>query len=100
MVPSEAFIEFVKTTTCNVSITANGLADGGDLVFLDIMQYFARGFNLDTFIKSFANDNSSHKLYFPYEYLSSYDRLAETEMAPYEAYVSELRQENQLHAEY
>ena len=76
------------------------MGDGGGFVFLDIMQYLAPGFNLDTFIKSFADDNSSHKSYFPYEYLNSYDKLAETEMPPYEAFVSELRQENQLDSEY
>ena len=41
--------------------------------FLDIMQYLAPRFNLDTFIKSFADDTSSHKLYFPYKYVNSYD---------------------------
>ena len=100
LAPSEASIQFVKKTTRYVSITVNGLGDGGGFVFLDIMQYLAPGFNLDTFIKSFADDNSSHKSYFPYEYLNSYDKLRETEMPPYNAFVSELRQENQLDSEY
>ena len=100
LVPSETAIQFVKKTTRYVSITVNGLGDGGGFVFLDIMQYLAPGFNLDIFIKSFADDNSSHKSYFPYEYLNSYDKLTETKMPPYEAFVSELRQENQLDSEY
>ena len=100
LVPSEASIQFVKKTTLYVSITVNGLMDGGGFVFLDIMQYLAPGFNLDTFIKSFAGDTSSRKSYFPYEYMDSYDKLRETEMPPYEAFVSELRQENQLDSEY
>ena len=93
-------IEFVKKTTRYVSITVNGLSNGGGFVFLHILQYLAPGFNLDTFIKSFAGDNSSHKSYFPYEYLSSYARLSETELPPYDAYFSKLRQENQLDSEY
>ena len=100
LVSSEASIQFVKKTTRYVSITVNGLEDGGGFVFLDIMQYLAPGFNLDTFIKSFADDNSTHKSYFPYEYLDSYEKLTRTEMPPYEAFVSELRQENQLDSEY
>ena len=100
LVPLEASIQFMKKTTRYVSLTVNGLGDGGGFVFLDIIQYLAPGFNLDTFIKSFADDNSSHKSYFPYEYLNSYDKLAETEMPSYEAFVSELRQENQLDSEY
>ena len=100
LVPSEASIKFVKKTTRYVSITVKGLGDGGGFTFLDIMQYLAPGFNLDTFIKSVADDTSSHKSYFPYEYLDSYDKLTETEMPPYEAFMSELRQENQLDSEY
>ena len=82
VVPSEASIQFVKKTTRYVSITVNGLSNGGCFVFLDIMQYMAPGFNLNTFIKSFADKTSSHKSYFPYEYVNSNDRLAETEMPP------------------
>ena len=100
LVPSEVSIQVVKKTTRYVSITVNGLGDGGGFVFLDIMQYMAPGFNLDTFIKSFADNTSSHKSYFPYEYLNSYDKLTETEMPPYDAFVSKLRQENQLDSEY
>ena len=100
LVPSEASIQFVKKTTRYVSLTVNGLMDGGGFVFLYIMQYLAPGFNLDTFIKSFAGETSSHKSYFPYEYMDSYDKLTETQMPPYEAFVSELRQENQLDSEY
>ena len=105
IVPSaEKSIHFVKKTSRYVSITVNGLSDGGGFVFLDIMQYLAPGFNLDTFIKSFAGENyatgDGGKSYFPYEYIDSYDRLAETEMPPYCAFYSQLRQENQLESEY
>ena len=90
----------MKRTTFYVSITVSGLSDGCCFVFLDIMQYLAPGFNLDIFIKSFAGDKSCHKLYFPYEYVDSHDRLAETELPPYDAFVMELQQENQLDSEY
>ena len=55
----------------------NGLSDGGRFVFLDIMQYLAPGFTLDTFIKLFAGEEYATgvggKSYFPYEYMDSYD---------------------------
>ena len=105
IVPSaEKSIHFVKKTSRYVSITVNGLFDGGGFVFLDIMQYLAPGFNLDTFIKSFAGEDyatgDGGKSYFPYEYMDSYERLAETEMPPYSAFYCQLRQENQLESEY
>ena len=100
LVPSEASIQFVKKTTCYVSTTLNGLSDGGGFVFLDIKQYLSLGFNLDTLMKPFADATSSNKSYFLYEYLNSYDRLAKTEMPPYDACVCKLRQEDQLVSEY
>ena len=105
IVPSaEKSIHFVKKTSRYVSITVNGLSDGRGFVFLDIMQYLAPGFNLDTFIESFAGEDyatgDGGKLYVPYEYIDKYDRLAETEMAPYTAFYSQLRQENQVESEY
>ena len=58
IVPSaEKSIHSVKKTSRYVSITVNGLSDGGGFVFLDIMQYLAPGFNLDTFIQSFAGED-------------------------------------------
>ena len=101
IVPSEASIEFVKKTSRYVSLTINGLHAEGGLVFLDVMQYLAPGFNLDNFIRSFAaTSGDQQKSYFPYEYLDGYDRLGETSMPPYEAFYSRLRQENQLDSEY
>ena len=82
----------------------NGLSDGGGFVFLDIMQYLAPGFNLDTFIKSFAGEDYATgdrgKSYFPYKYMDNYGRLTETGMPPYTAFYSQLQQENQLESEY
>ena len=97
-------IHFVKKTSRYVSITVNGLSDRGGFVFLDIMQYLAPGFNLDTCIKSFAGEDyatgDGGKSYFPYEYMDNYNRLTETEIPPYSAFYSQLHQENQLESEY
>ena len=104
MPSAEKSIHFVKKTSRYVSITVNGFSDGGGLVFLDIMQYLAPGFNLDTFIKSFAGEDYATgergESYFPYEYMDNYDRLTETDMPPYTAFYSQLRQENHLESEY
>ena len=105
LVPSaEQSIHFVKKASRYVSKMVNGLSDGAGFVFLDIMQYLAPGFNLDTFITSFAGEEyatgDGGKSYFPYEYMDRYDQLAEIEMPPYSAFYSQLRQENQLASEY
>ena len=88
-----------------MSLTVYGLPhDAGGFVFLDIMQYLAPGFKLDTFIKSFGGDGDStdsanSKSYFPYEYIDSYEKLSETEMPPHDAFYSNVKQENVLDAD-
>ena len=107
---SDDSLEFVKkSSTRYMSLTVYGLPhDVGGFVFLDVMQYLAPGFNLDTFIKSFSSSSDeegdttddNNKSYFPYEYIDSYDKLTETELPPYDAFYSKLKQENVLDAEY
>ena len=101
---SDESVEFVKkSSTRYMSLTVYGLPhEAGGFVFLDIMQYLAPGFNLDTFIKSFSphHDDANNKSYFPYEYIDSYDKLEETELPPYDAFYSKLKQENVLDSEY
>ena len=99
---SDDSIEVIKKSSSRyMSVTVYGLPHGaGGFVFLDIMQYLAPGFNLDTFIKSFSSLPSDSKSYFPYEYIDSYDKLQETELPPYESFYSKLKQENVLDAEY
>ena len=98
---SDNSIEVIKKSSSRyMSITVYGLPQGaGGFVFLDIMQYLAPGFNLDTFIKSFSS-SSDTKSYFPYKYIDSYDKLWETQLPPYDAFYSKLKQENVLDAEY
>lgn len=47
---------------------------GGRFKFLDITQYIPPDYNLDKYITAF-NPNGCKKSIFPYEYVSSYDRL-------------------------
>ena len=99
---SDDSIEVIKKSSSRyMPITVYSLPHGaGGFVFLDIMQYLAPGFNLDTFIKSFSSVPSDSKSYFPYEYIDSYDKLQETQLPPYDAFYSKLKQENVLDAEY
>ena len=99
---SDDSVEFVKkSSTRYMSVTVYGLPhDAGGFIFLDIMQYLAPGFNLDTFMFSPGYDDDNTKSYFPYEYIDSYEKLKETEMLPYDASYSTLKQENVLDAEY
>ena len=74
------------------------------MVAVSSFWYLAPGFNLDTFIQSFAGDDyatgDGGKSYFPYEYMDNYDRLAEADVPLYTAFYSQLREENQLESEY
>ena len=98
---SDDSIEVIKKSSSRyMSITVYSLPHGaGGFVFLDIMQYLAPGFTLDTFIKSFSS-SSDTKSYFPYEYIDSYDKLEETQLPAYGSSYSKLKQENVLDAEY
>ena len=103
-------INFIKKQSRYVSMTISSLSspsspysiDYGGLQFLDLMQYLAPGFSLSDFIRSFGDgDDEQQKSYFPYEYMDSYDKLGSvTDLPPYTAFYSRLKDTNVLNAEY
>jgi hypothetical protein len=66
--------------------------------FLDIKNYLSPGSSYDQFIKAY--DIQDNKEYFPYEYLSSAAVLKETQLPPYDAYFSTLKNCNVLAVEH
>ena len=70
----------------------------GEFKFLDISNFVAPGFSYDKFIKSYEIE--LHKSYFPYEFLTSFAKLDHTELPPYDAFFSSLKNCNVLEEEY
>ena len=69
------------------------------LKFLDVRNYLAPGLNYDGWCK--ANGCALEKLFFPYEWLDSYEKLNHLGPVPKEAFYSSLKGENPLsHQEY
>ena len=66
--------------------------------FLDIAQFVAPGHSYSTFLK--ALDTSVGKGYFPYEYMTSFEKLDEETLPPIEAFYSSIKKENVLESEY
>lgn len=100
-------IKFIKKTSKYVSVSIHGLKaidDGsyiGSLAFLDVMQYLAPGFTLDNFCKSFCTlRDENEKFVFPYEFLTSYERLEDEPVPEYRECYSYLKQCNILHEEF
>ena len=60
-----------------------------NLRFLDVKAYLAPGYSYASYLKAF--DVEEQKGFFPYEYLTSVTKLAETELPPKEAFHSSLR---------
>ena len=58
----------------------------------------APGFSYDKFIKSY--DIELHKSFFPYEFCSSFEKLEHTQLPPYEAFFSSLKNCNVLEEEF
>jgi hypothetical protein len=65
---------------------------------LDICNYLAAGTSYSQFLKAFQIEEK--KSYFPYEYLSSFEKLNETSLPPYDSFYSSLKQANLLNIEY
>ena len=63
-----------------------------NLKFLDILNYIAPGFDYENFIKAYQC--KMEKGFFPYEYVTSLDKLDETSLPPHSAFYSKLRQKN------
>ena len=59
------------------------------LKFLDVLQFFAPGYNLKSFFKAFGV--SEQKGFFPYDYFTHADQLDETTLPPYETFYSTIK---------
>ena len=68
--------------------------------FLDITNYLPPGTSYANFLKSF--EVAEQKFYFPYEFLTSFEKLSQTCLPPYpsEEWYSSLKEQDILHAEY
>ena len=62
------------------------------LNFLDISSYIGRDCNLQKYLTTFKAKQS--KGFFPYEYITSIDKLKETKFPPHSAFFSKLKNEN------
>ena len=65
-----------------------------NLVFLDITNYLSPGSSYSSYLKAFHVPEA--KGFFCYEYVTSFDRLLEPELPPYEAFYSKLNGNNPL----
>ena len=68
--------------------------------FIDITNYLPPGTSYANFLKSF--EIKEKKFYFPYEFLTSYEKLSQTCLPPYPSqdWYSSLKDADLLHAEY
>ena len=66
--------------------------------FLDLSNFLAPGTSYSQFLKAYGVPES--KLFFPYEYLDSFERLSETEFPVYETFYSTLKKCNVLEADH
>ncbi len=66
--------------------------------FLDISNYLSPGISYSQYLKAFNIEES--KFFFPYEYLTSIDKLSETSLPPHSAFYSSLKQCNISYDEY
>ena len=69
----------------------------GDIQLLDIMNFLGGATSLDSFLE--AHKTSESKRFFPYEWLNHPDKIQNTELLPYDAFYSKLRDFNPLEAE-
>ena len=66
--------------------------------FLDVKLFLAPGISYDSFLKSYKC--KVRKSHFPYEYMTSFEKLQEPHLPPYESFESSLKQGNTLELEY
>ena len=62
------------------------------LKFLDISNYLARGFSYSQYLKAYKC--TEQKGFFPYEWMTSLDKLIVSQLPPHEAFFSTLKNEN------
>ena len=70
----------------------------GDIQLLDIMNFLGGAKSLEFFLKAYKT--SERKGFFPYEWFDHADKTQNTELSPYDAFYSKLRNCNPLEAEY
>ena len=68
------------------------------LKFLDITNYLAPGFSYAQFLKAYGC--TEEKGHFPYEWMTSLEKLTATELPPHDAFHSTLKNENITEEEY
>ena len=68
------------------------------LRFLDIMNFLAPGFSYAKYLKAF--DVSETKFFFPYEHITSLEKLQETVLPPHSAFFSTIKNTNITAEEY
>ena len=66
--------------------------------FLDIRSYLAPNYSYEAFIKAYKC--KLNKGYFPYDYLTDYDKLNETKLPPHGAFYNKLKNKNITDEEY
>ena len=66
--------------------------------FLDIRSYLAPNYSYEAFIKAYKC--RLNKGYFPYDYLTDYNKLNETELPPHEVFYNKLKNKNITDEEY
>ena len=66
--------------------------------FLDIRSYLAPNYSYEAFIKAYKC--KLNKGFFPYDYLTDYSKLNETELPPHEAFYNRLKNKNITDEEY
>ena len=62
------------------------------LKFLDISNYLARGFSYSQYLKAYKC--TEQKGFFPYEWMTSLDKLIVSQLPPHEAFFSTLKNDN------
>ena len=70
----------------------------GDIQLLDIMNFLGGATSVGSFLKAYKT--SETKGFFPYEWFDHADKMQNTELPPYDAFYSKLRNCNPLEAEY
>ena len=68
------------------------------LKFLDATNYIAPGFSYENFLKAY--NCSTQKGFFPYEYITSLEKLEDCSLPPHSAFYSSLKQTNISNDEY
>ena len=71
----------------------------GDVQLLDIMNFLGGATGLDSFLKAYKT-TAETKGFFPYEWFDSPQKMNNSELPPYDAFFSKLRNVNPLEKDY